>query len=57
MRLAKRLVSGVDIWLNTPTRAQELPNFRRKAEMNGVLNLSVLDGGGMKDIEKAQDGP
>ncbi len=45
MRLAKRLVSGVDIWLNTPTRAQEASGTSgEKAEMNGVLNLSVLDG-------------
>lgn len=45
MRLAKRLVSGVDIWLNTPTRAQEASGTSgEKAEMNGVLNLSILDG-------------
>ncbi len=45
MRLARRLVSGVDIWLNTPTRAQEASGTSgEKAEMNGVLNLSVLDG-------------
>ncbi|MGI6073664.1 MAG: alpha-glucan family phosphorylase [Fermentimonas sp.] len=45
MRLAKRLVSGVDIWLNTPTRSQEASGTSgEKAEMNGVLNLSVLDG-------------
>lgn len=45
MRLAKRLISGVDIWLNTPTRMQEASGTSgEKAEMNGVLNLSVLDG-------------
>ncbi len=45
MRLGKRLVSGVDIWLNTPTRAQEASGTSgEKAEMNGVLNFSVLDG-------------
>ena len=45
MRLAKRLISGVDIWLNTPTRAQEASGTSgEKAEMNGVLNFSVLDG-------------
>ena len=45
MRLAKRLVSGVDIWLNTPTRSQEASGTSgEKAEMNGVLNLSILDG-------------
>ncbi|GHT84720.1 alpha-glucan phosphorylase [Bacteroidia bacterium] len=45
MRLAKRLVSGVDIWLNTPTRPLEASGTSgEKAEMNGVLNFSVLDG-------------
>jgi starch phosphorylase len=45
MRLAKRLVSGVDVWLNTPTRPLEASGTSgEKAEMNGVLNLSVLDG-------------
>ena len=45
MRLAKRLVSGVDIWLNTPTRPQEASGTSgEKALMNGVLNFSVLDG-------------
>jgi len=45
MRLAKRLISGVDVWLNTPTRPLEASGTSgEKAEMNGVLNLSVLDG-------------
>ncbi|MDP4277669.1 MAG: alpha-glucan family phosphorylase [Bacteroidota bacterium] len=45
MTLAKRLVSGVDIWLNTPTRPLEASGTSgQKAEMNGVLNFSVLDG-------------
>ncbi|MDR0833604.1 MAG: alpha-glucan family phosphorylase [Candidatus Symbiothrix sp.] len=45
MRLAKRLVSGVDIWLNTPTRPLEASGTSgEKAQMNGVLNFSVLDG-------------
>lgn len=45
MRLAKRLVSGVDIWFNTPTRPQEASGTSgEKALMNGVLNFSVLDG-------------
>ncbi len=43
--LAKRLISGVDIWLNTPTRPLEASGTSgQKAEMNGVLNFSVLDG-------------
>ena len=45
MRLAKRLISGVDIWLNTPTRPLEASGTSgEKAQMNGVLNFSVLDG-------------
>lgn len=45
MKMAKRLVSGVDIWLNTPTRPLEASGTSgEKAEMNGVLNFSVLDG-------------
>ncbi len=45
MTLARRLVSGVDIWLNTPTRPLEASGTSgEKALMNGVLNLSVLDG-------------
>ena len=45
-RLARRLVSGVDIWMNTPTRPLEASGTSgEKAEMNGVVNLSVLDGG------------
>ena len=45
MRLARRLISGVDIWLNTPTRPLEASGTSgEKAEMNGVLNFSVLDG-------------
>ncbi len=45
MELAKRLISGVDIWLNTPTRPLEASGTSgEKAELNGVLNFSVLDG-------------
>lgn len=45
MRLAKRLISGVDIWLNTPTRPLEASGTSgEKAQMNGVINFSVLDG-------------
>ena len=43
--LARRLVSGVDIWMNTPTRPLEASGTSgEKAEMNGVVNLSVKDG-------------
>ena len=45
MQLARRLVSGVDIWMNTPTRPLEASGpSGEKALMNGVVNLSVLDG-------------
>lgn len=45
MQLARRLVSGVDIWLNTPTRPLEASGTSgEKALMNGVINFSVLDG-------------
>ena len=45
MQLACRLVSGVDIWLNTPTRLLEASGTSgEKALMNGVVNFSVLDG-------------
>ena len=43
--LAKKLLHGVDIWLNTPTRPQEASGTSgEKAVMNGVLHFSVLDG-------------
>ena len=45
MELGRELVKGVDIWLNTPTRPQEASGTSgQKAALNGVLNLSVLDG-------------
>lgn len=45
MVLAKKLVSGCDVWLNTPTRPLEASGTSgEKAVMNGVLNFSVLDG-------------
>ena len=45
MQLARCLVSGVDIWLNTPTRPLEASGTSgEKALMNGVVNFSVLDG-------------
>ncbi|MFO7617944.1 MAG: alpha-glucan family phosphorylase, partial [Bacteroidales bacterium] len=45
MALARKLVQGVDIWLNTPTRPLEASGTSgMKAAMNGVMNLSVLDG-------------
>ncbi len=45
IELAKYLVRGVDIWLNTPTRPMEASGTSgEKAVMNGTLHFSVLDG-------------
>lgn len=56
MIVAKRLVSGVDIWLNTPTRPLEASGTSgEKAEMNGVLNFSVLDGWWYEGYRFAED--
>ena len=45
MGVARSLVQGCDVWLNTPRRPQEASGTSgMKAAMNGVLNLSVLDG-------------
>jgi glycogen phosphorylase len=45
MTLARRLVQGVDIWLNTPRRPMEASGTSgMKAALNGVLNCSILDG-------------
>ncbi len=45
IELAKHLVRGVDIWLNTPTRPLEASGTSgEKAAMNGTLHFSVLDG-------------
>lgn len=56
MIVAKRLVTGVDIWLNTPTRPLEASGTSgEKAEMNGVLNFSVLDGWWYEGYRFAED--
>ena len=45
IHIAKNLIQGVDIWMNTPTRNMEASGTSgEKALMNGVLNFSVLDG-------------
>lgn len=45
IELAKYLIHGVDVWMNTPTRPLEASGTSgQKAVMNGVVNLSVLDG-------------
>ena len=45
MELARRMVQGVDVWLNTPTRPLEASGTSgEKCVMNGILQFSVLDG-------------
>jgi starch phosphorylase len=45
MKVARELVQAVDLWLNTPRRGEEACGTSgMKAAMNGVLNLSILDG-------------
>jgi len=45
LRLARRLVSGVDVWLNNPVYPLEACGTSgMKAAMNGIVNLSVTDG-------------
>lgn len=45
MDMAKHLVAGVDVWLNTPTKPMEASGTSgQKAAVNGVINCSVMDG-------------
>jgi len=45
INVARYLVQGADVWLNTPRRPQEASGTSgMKAAMNGVINLSILDG-------------
>ena len=45
LRVAKEMVQGVDLWLNTPRRGEEACGTSgMKAALNGILNLSILDG-------------
>ena len=45
MKVAREMVQGVDVWLNNPRRGEEACGTSgMKAGMNGVLNLSILDG-------------
>lgn len=45
INIARHLVQGVDIWLNTPLKPMEASGTSgMKAGVNGILNLSVLDG-------------
>ena len=51
--LAKRLVQGVDVWMNNPTRPLEASGTSgEKAAMNGVMHFSVLDGWWVEGYQK-----
>lgn len=53
MDLARRMVQGVDVWMNTPTRPQEASGTSgEKAAMNGVMHFSVLDGWWVEGYQK-----
>lgn len=53
MNLAKSLVQGVDVWMNTPTRPLEASGTSgEKAAMNGVMHFSVLDGWWIEGYQK-----
>ncbi len=55
--LARRLVSGVDIWLNNPIRPLEASGTSgMKAGMNGVLNVSIPDGWAVEGIQTGENG-
>lgn len=57
LRLARRLVSGVDVWLNNPVYPLEASGTSgMKAAMNGVINLSVLDGWWGEGFRRDDDG-
>lgn len=58
MTLAAKMVSGVDVWLNTPLSPMEASGTSRmKAAHNGVINFSVLDGWWIEGwIEGVTDG-
>ncbi len=57
MRLAKMLVSGVHTWLNSPKRPLEASGTSgMKAAMNGVPNLSVMDGWWVEGYHEGKTG-
>ena len=57
MRLAKQMVAGADVWLNTPLPPLEASGTSgMKAALNGGLNLSVLDGWWLEGCEEGVTG-
>ncbi|MBU0722738.1 alpha-glucan family phosphorylase [Patescibacteria group bacterium] len=54
LEIAKHLITGVDIWLNNPFPPREASGTSgMKAALNGVLNLSILDGWWIEGLERA----
>jgi glycogen phosphorylase len=57
VKLAQLLVRGCDVWLNTPRRPMEASGTSgMKAAMNGILNVSVLDGWWPEACRHGQNG-
>src|SRR5439155_8555939 len=57
MSVARRMVRGCDVWLNNPVRPLEASGTSgMKAAMNGVLNLSILDGWWAEGCEHGVNG-
>ena len=57
IHMARFLVQGVDVWLNNPRRPNEASGTSgMKAAMNGIPNLSVLDGWWLEGYQPARDG-
>ena len=56
IQLAKRMVQGVDVWMNNPTRPQEASGTSgEKAAMNGTMHFSVLDGWWVEGYKEGAD--
>jgi len=54
LEIAKHLITGVDVWLNNPIPPREASGTSgMKASLNGVLNLSILDGWWIEGLERA----
>ena len=56
MNIARHLIAGVDVWLNTPRRPHEASGTSgQKAALSGAPNLSVLDGWWVEGYQKSED--